>query len=89
VVVLLGGNDGPWAAAARLTVLLGEGPKERAALFSQLRGEQLDADLVRRALVEVLMQGDRLRLVSALDESLIGLASRPASYLAARATVAI
>jgi hypothetical protein len=88
VVVLLGGDDGPWAAAARLAVLLGEGPKERAELFSLLRGEQLDSDLVRRAIVEVLMHGNRLRLVSVLDESLLGLASRPASYLATRAVVA-
>jgi hypothetical protein len=47
-------------------------------------GEE-DADLQRRALVEVLMHEDRVRLVEALDESALGLRPRPAGYFAARA----
>ena len=52
------------------------------------RGERVaeeDADLQRRALVEVLMHEDRIRLVEALDESALGLRPRPAGYFAARA----
>jgi hypothetical protein len=82
---LLGRGDGDWAASARLAVLLGERPDERADLFARLRNGEQDGDLVRRALVEVLMHADRLRLVERLDESLLGLAPRPPSYFAVKA----
>ncbi len=87
--VLLGGSDGLWAAAARLAVLVGETPGERGELFARLRGlaggglaSAEDADAVRRALVEVLMSGDRVRLLERLDDSLLGLSPRPRSYFA-------
>ncbi|MBA3717271.1 MAG: hypothetical protein H0W87_03465 [Actinobacteria bacterium] len=89
---LLGGTDGLWASALRASLLLGESPRERAGLMAGLsrlagggRATGEDADLLRRALVEVLMHGDRARLVEALDESALGLRPRPAGYFAARA----
>jgi len=92
LTALLGGTDGLWAAALRASLLLGESPRDRAGLMTRLRrladGERVsedDADLHRRALVEVLMHDDRLRLVEALDESALGLRPRPAGYFAARA----
>jgi hypothetical protein len=92
LTALLGGTDGLWAAALRASLLLGESPRERAGLMERLsrlaRGERVnedDADLQRRALVEVLMHDDRARLVEALDESALGLRPRPAGYFAARA----
>jgi hypothetical protein len=45
------------------------------------------SDVVRRALVEVLMHGDRRGLLDRLDESLLGLSPRPVSYFAVRAAV--
>jgi hypothetical protein len=44
-------------------------------------------DVVRRAIVEVLMHGDRAGLLARLDESLLGLSPRPVSYFAVRAAV--
>ncbi len=92
LVALLGGTDGLWAGALRASLLLGESGRERSELMGRLRmlagGERADAaaaDLLRRALVETLMHGDRLKLVDALDESLLGLRPRPAGYFAARA----
>jgi hypothetical protein len=92
LTALLGGTDGLWAAALRASLLLGESPRERSGLMERLsrltRGERLgeqDADLQRRALVEVLMHEDRARLVEALDESALGLRPRPTGYFAARA----
>ncbi len=89
---LLAAGDGGWAAAARAAVLVGEGPQDRAELFSRLRrlaagrpSQAGDADVLRRALVEVLMHGDRRGLVERLDDSLLGLSPRPLSYLAVRA----
>jgi len=82
---LLGGRDGLWAAAARLAVLLGEERAQRAELFARLRDGDPDADLVRRALVETLMHGDRCQLVDRLDQSLLGLAPRLPSYFAVKA----
>jgi hypothetical protein len=86
---LLGAGDGPWAGALRAAVLLGESPRERGQLFDALRGLADgegagggSADAVRRALVEVVMHGERLRLIRALDESLVGLRPRPAGYFA-------
>jgi hypothetical protein len=81
---LLGGDDGPWAAHVRCAVLLGETPKERGELLGRLQ-EAPTPDLVRRALVYVVMHGDRARLVASLDDSLLGLRERPAGYFALRA----
>jgi hypothetical protein len=81
---LLGGEGGPWAASLRAAVLLGEKPQERGELVEALRGERLhrDArDAVRRALVETLLHGNRVDLVAALDDTLLGLRPRPASVL--------
>ena len=77
LVALLGRGDGPWAASARLSVLLGRSPVERIELFAALRSGVPDAEVVRRALVEVLLRGDRLRLVEELDKSLLGLSAQP------------
>ncbi len=92
LAALLGGTDGLWAAAARVAVLLGETPSERAELFASLRrligggrAEDTDADVVRRALVQVMLQGDRAQLMERLDDSLLGLSPRPPSYFAVRA----
>jgi hypothetical protein len=88
---LLGGGDGLWAAAARLAVLVGEDAAERAELFARLRGltsgghaSKADADMIRRALLEVLMAGDRVDLLERLDDSLLGLKPRPRSFLGVR-----
>jgi hypothetical protein len=67
-------------------VLLGEKTKERAELLDRLREERLTRaarDAVRRALVETLLHGNRRELVRTLDETLLGLRPRPATYLAA------
>ena len=84
---LLGGGDGLWAAAARLSVLVGDDAAERAELFARLRGltagghaSKEDADMIRRALLEVLMAGDRIGLLERLDDSLLGLKPRPRSF---------
>jgi hypothetical protein len=86
LTALLGAGDGPWAACVRAAVLLGEKTKERADLLEALRVEELSAgarDAVRRALVETLLHGNRVELVRSLDETLLGLRPRPATYLAA------
>jgi hypothetical protein len=85
LAALLGGQDGLFAASVRVAVLLGETGQERAEILAQLRGAEPDGDLVRRALVETLMHGDRERLLERLDESLLGLRPRPPSYFAVRA----
>lgn len=94
LAALLGSHDGLWAAAARAAVLVGDRGPDRGELFARLRGltgggraEEGDADVVRRALVEVLMHGDRAGLLARLDESLLGLSPRPVSYFAVRAAV--
>jgi len=84
---LLGGAEGPWAAALRASVLLGENGRERAACLAALRrtGKDEDggaADLVRRALVETISRGDRLQLIRELDESLLGVRAKPAGRVA-------
>jgi hypothetical protein len=76
LAALLGGNDGLWAATVRGAVLLGDSPRARAELQDQLSGDP-DADVVRRALVETLLAGDRTALVARLDESILGLRPRP------------
>jgi hypothetical protein len=72
----LGEGDGAWAAAMRGAALLGATPQERADALDRLRAP--DADLLRRLLVEVLLHGDRRRLVRELDETLLALRARPA-----------
>ncbi len=77
VVALLGGTDGLWAAVVRGAILLGESPRDRADVQERLSGDP-DPDLVRRAIVETLLHGDRPTLVRVLDEAILGLRSRPA-----------
>jgi hypothetical protein len=81
---LLGAGGGDWAAAMRAAVLLAEKGQERSDVVASLRAERLhrDArDVVRRALVETLLHGERAALVEALDETLLGLRPRPQSVL--------
>jgi hypothetical protein len=73
----LGEGDGAWAAAMRAAALLGTTPEERADLLERLR--EPTAELVRRLLVEVLLHGERSRLVHELDETLLALRARPTS----------
>jgi hypothetical protein len=94
LAALLGGQDGLWAAAARAAVLVGDRGPDRGELFALLRGvtgggsaDDAVCDVVRRAIVEVLMHGDRAGLLARLDESLLGLSPRPVSYFAVRAAV--
>jgi hypothetical protein len=93
LAALLGGVDGLAAAALRAALLLGETPPDRQELLASLRGlaagapaDGRAADAVRRALVEALVHGDRLALVSTLDEALLGVRQRPAGYFARLAT---
>jgi hypothetical protein len=88
----LGSGEGLSMAALRAATLLGDGSSERADLRVRLRalagGEPADkhtSDAVRRALVELLMHGNRERMIEALDESLLGLRPRPSRSLAMRA----
>jgi hypothetical protein len=76
LVALLGGTDGLWAAVVRGAILLGEDARERADIQERLSGDP-DPDLVRRALVETLMHGERGALVRVLDEAILGLRPRP------------
>jgi hypothetical protein len=84
---LLGAGDGSFAAALRAAVLLGETPRGRADLLAGLRllaaggAARGTGDLVRQSLVRVLEDGDRPRLVAAVDESLLGLRAKPAARL--------
>jgi hypothetical protein len=92
---LLGCDEGPWAAAMRAAVLLGETAREREQLLIALRA-LLDGDgpgaraedAVRRALVETLVEGSRERLVAVLDEALLGLRPRHQVTTASRVLVA-
>jgi hypothetical protein len=93
LAALLGGSDGLPVAAFRAAALLGETGRERAEHLARLRAlaaggtaEPAAADAVRKALVETLAHGDRSRLVTALDETLVGLRPRPAGYFAAIAS---
>jgi hypothetical protein len=54
-------------------------------LLARLKGGSPPPEVVRRALVEAVMHGDRLRLLESLDESLLGLRAPPARYFALRA----
>ena len=95
LTALLGGVDGLWAAAMRAAMLLGETNRDRADLIDGLRrlaggerGGSETTDTMRRAIVEVALNDDRPRLLTALDDALLGLRPRPAGYLAARASAA-
>jgi hypothetical protein len=87
---LLGAGDGFFAAAMRGAALLGESGRERAEVLAVLRrlgagrGVEEGAaalDAVRRAVVETLVHGERVALVSVLDEALLGVRPRPAAAL--------
>ena len=96
LAALLGGPDGLWAAAMRAAVLVGEvaNPAARARVDGVLglaRGAVAGAetaDTVRRIFVETVLADDRLRLLAALDEALLGLRARPAGFFSARASAA-
>jgi hypothetical protein len=79
----LGDGDGAWAAAMRAAALLGATATERADLVERLR--EPGVDLVRRLLVEILLHGDRGRLVRELDQTLLALRERPAGFAELRA----
>jgi hypothetical protein len=87
LTAVLGAGEGLFAASLRAAALLGETPRQRAEVLDRLRllarGDAASAtgDLVRRTLVQVLEDGDRAKLVIALDESLLGLRPRPAARL--------
>jgi hypothetical protein len=92
---LLGCDEGPWAAAMRASVLLGETARERADLLTAFRallqGDGPGAraeDAVRRALVETLLHDSRAQLVDELDQALLGLRPRPQLTAAARVAAA-
>jgi hypothetical protein len=80
LAALLGGSDGLWAAAVRGAILLGDTPRARAELQDRLSGDP-EADVVRRALVDTLLHGDRTELVASLDESILGLRPRPTRHI--------
>lgn len=87
--VLLGCDEGPWAAAMRAAVLLGENARERSELLTALRA-LVDGDgpgaraeeCVRRSLVETILHDSRPALVAALDEALLGVRPRPSGTAA-------
>jgi hypothetical protein len=72
LTALLGGTDGLWAAGLRAALLL--------RLKEPL--EEPDAANVRRALVEVLVHGDRASLLRWLDDAALGLRPGPVGYFA-------
>jgi hypothetical protein len=43
---------------------------------------------VRRIFVETVLADDRVRLLAALDEAMLGLRARPAGFFSARASAA-
>ncbi len=95
VSALLGGADGLWAAVMRASILVGETSRDRGALSAGLlalgRGDSGSADVadgLRRAIVEVLLHDERRVLLRGLDDALLGLRARPASYFSARAAPA-
>lgn len=67
LTALLGRTDGPWAAQMRAALLLGIEPRD-------------DLDTARRAVIEVLIHGDRAALIEALDEAMLGRRPRPVGY---------
>jgi hypothetical protein len=48
-----------------------------------------DPDVVRRALVETILHGDRAQLVKTLDESILGLRPAPTRHIPATDTRAL
>ena len=85
---LLGAGDGFFAAAMRAAALLGESGRERVealgvlqSLAGRARADAAALDTVRRAIVDTLVHGERLGLVDALDEFLLGVRPRPATAL--------
>jgi hypothetical protein len=84
---VLGAGDGLFAASLRAAALLGDTPRERGVLLERFRllaggdAAASTGDLVRRTLVQVLEEGNRARLVAALDESLLGLRPKPTARL--------
>jgi hypothetical protein len=72
LTALLGGTDGLWAAGLRAGLLL--------RLKSRL--DEPETDTVRRAIVEVLLHGDRASMVDWLDDAALGLRPGPVGYFA-------
>ena len=70
LTTLLGGAEGDWAARMRAAVLLRVPPDEPSV------------DTVRRALVEVLVHGDRGALIDWLDDAMLGVRPKPVGYYA-------
>jgi len=92
LVALLGGLDGPWAAAMRAAMLLGETSPDRARLIGELRalarGEEAGegaVDTLRRTIVETVLHDEPDRLIADLDDALLGLRARPPGYYGTRA----
>jgi hypothetical protein len=86
LTALFGNEDGWWAAAIRIAVLLGESAKARSELLEALQADQVRSgvrDALRRGLVETLLYGNRPELIKSLDETLLGLRPRPATAVAA------
>ncbi len=80
----LGDGQGPWAAGMRGAALLGDTPEERADLAA--RFEEPTTELMRRLLVELLLHGDRRRLLRELDAALLALRPPPARVAELRAS---
>ena len=92
LVALLGGLDGPWAAAMRAAMLLGETSPDRARLIGELRalargeeGGEGAVDTLRRTIVETVLHDEPDRLIADLDDALLGLRARPPGYYGTRA----
>jgi hypothetical protein len=77
---LLGRGDGLWAAALRAALLLGETARERSLYLAELSQEGPlggeAAELVRRAILDTVGHGQRLKLITELDESALGIRPR-------------
>jgi hypothetical protein len=80
----LGDGHGAWAAGMRGAALLGDTPEERADLAERFR--EPTPDLMRRLLLELLLHGDRRRLLRELDDALLALSPRPARVAELRAS---
>jgi len=80
----LGDGNGAWAAGMRGAALLGDTPEERADLAERFR--EPTPDLMRRLILELLLHGDRRRLLRELDDALLALRPRPARVAELRAS---
>ena len=80
----LGDGQGQWAAGMRGAALLGDTPEERADLAA--RFEEPTTELMRRLLVELLLHGDRRRLLRELHAALLALRPPPARVAELRAS---